>query len=221
MIYDANEDIWYRSLDGGPYNENREQITAEEAQHIRDSYKRIAVDFLPLVKYGQAVTSIRYTDPYSKYIADKLDRYEDAPNYQYALLDMNGDGVEELITRDNIMQTNGETYLILSIHTVRDGKLWDMGINGFTYVCEGGVLEDSLDFVDYGDGSQYYSFHRCTENGAELIERVVRDPGTLYWGHALAGQDGKTVTEEKAKSILNSYKRMELDWKPFSEYPLS
>ena len=121
VIYDANEDIWYRSLDGGPYNENREQITAEEAQHIRDSYKRIEVDFLPLVKYGQAVTSIHYTDPYSKYIADKLDRYEDAPNYQYALLDMNGDGVEELITRDNIMQTNGETYLILSIHTVRDG----------------------------------------------------------------------------------------------------
>lgn len=221
VIYDANEDIWYRSLDGDSYNENREQITAEEAQQIRDSFKRIDVDFLPLVKYGQAVTSIRYTDPYSKYIADKLDRYEDAQKYQYVLLDMNGDGFEELICRDTEMWTNGEEHLVLSIHTIRNGELWDMGIYQFTYVCEGGVLEDSLDFVDYGDGSQYYSFYRCTENGAEMIEKIVRDPITLYWGHALAGQDGKTVTEEKAKSILNSYKRLDLDWKPFAEYPLS
>ena len=55
----------------------------------------------------------------------------------------------------------------------------------------------------------------------EPIEKIVQDPILLYWGHALAGQDGKTVTEEKAKSILESYKRLELDWKPFAEYPLS
>ena len=222
VIYDANEDIWYRSLDGGPYDENREQITTEEAQQIRDSFKRIDVDFLPLVKYGQAVTSIHYTAPYSKYIADKLDRYEEAPDYQYALLDMNGDGVDELITRDNIMKTNGETYLTLSIHTVRDGELWDMGIYDFAYVCEGGILEKSDDFVGREDGSLYHTFYRYTDNGFEMIEKVVRNPISLHWGHALlAGPDRKTVTEEKAKSILNSYKRMELDWKPFSEYPLS
>ena len=221
VIHDVNEDIWYRSLDGSSYDTNREQITAEEAQQIRDSFTKIEVDFLPLVKYGQDVTSIHLTDPYARYIADKMERYEDAVKYQYTLLDVNNDGIEELITRDSIMMTNGETYLILSIHTLRDGELWDMGINNFTYICEGGILEDSLDFVDYGDGSQYYSFYRCTGNGAEMIEKIVRDPVTLYWGHTLAGQDGKTVTEEKAKSILASYKRLELEWKPFTEYPLS
>ena len=221
VIYDANEDIWYRSLDGSAYDKNREQITAEEAQQIRDSFTRIEVDFLPLVKYGQDVASIHLTDPYARYIADKLERYEDAPSYQYALLDVNNDGVEELITRDNILETNGETYLVLSIHTIRDGELWDMGIYQFTYVCEGGILEKSTDFVDYGDGSLYYSFYRCTDAGAEMIERIRRNPITLYWSHALAGQDGKTVTEEKAKSILASYKRIELDWKPFPQYPFS
>ena len=87
----------------------------------------------------------------------------------------------------------------------------------FTYVCEGGILENTENF----DDSAYHYFYRCTENGVEPIEKIVRDPITLYWGHALAGQDGKTVTEEKAKSILNSYKRLELDWKPFADYPLS
>ena len=221
VIHDTNEDIWYRCLDDTGYDEYRERITAEEAQKIRDSYTRIEIDMLPLQKYGQEVTSVNYTDLYSKYIAGKLDRHENAVNYQYCLLDVNGDGVEELITRDVESYFRGETYYLLSIHSIKDGKLWDMGMDFFTHVCEGGVLEDSEDHLDYGDGSAYHYFYRYTENGFEPIEKIVRDPISLYWGHALAGQDGKTVTEEKAKSILNSYKRIELDWKPFSEYPLS
>ena len=221
VIHDTNKDIWYRSLDGGNYNENRVQITAEEAQKIRNSYTRIEIDMLPLLKYGQEVTSVNYTDLYAKYITGKLDRYENAVNYQYCLLDVNGDGVAELITRDVEVKFRGELYYQLSIHTIRDGKLWDMDMECFSYVCEGGILEVAEDHLDYGDGSAYHYFYRCTENGVEPIEKIVRDPITLYWGHALAGQDGKTVTEEKAKSILASYKRLELDWKPFTQYPLS
>ena len=172
-------------------------------------------------KYGQAVTSVNYDEPYSKYIAGKLDRYENATNYEYALYDVNGDGIQDLITRDVEVRTNGEVYLQLSIHTIKDGKLWDMDMGYFSYVCEGGILEVSEDFTDYGNGSAYHYFFRCTEDGVEPIEKIVRDPITLYWGHALAGQDGKTVTEEKAKSILNSYKRLNLNWKPFAEYPLT
>ena len=168
-----------------------------------------------------AYTSVNYTDPYSKYIAGKQDRHENAVNYQYCLLDVNGDGFEELITRDVESYFRGETYYLLSIHSIKDGKLWDMEMDYFTYVCEGGILENSGDHLDYGDGSAYHYFYRYTENGFEPIEKIVRGPISPYWGHALAGQDGETVTEEKAKSILESYKRMELDWKPFSEYPLS
>lgn len=221
LIHDTNNDIWYRSLDGGAYDANREQITAEEAQQIRDAYTRIEIDSLPLQKYGQEVTSVNYTEPYSKYIAGKLDRYENAVNYEYALLDVNGDSTEELITRDVESRTNGKEYLLLSIHTIKDGKLWDMDMDYFTYVCEDGVLEVSEDYADNGNDSVYHHFYRCTENGVELIEKIRRDPITLYWNHTLADQERKTVTEEKAKSILDSYKRLELDWKPFTEYPFS
>ena len=221
VIHDTNEDVWYRSLSGGSYDEGRERITAEEAQRIRSAYTRIEIEQLPLSKYGQAVTSVNYDEPYSKYIAGKLDRYENATNYEYALYDVNGDGIQDLITRDVEVRTNGEVYLQLSIHTIKDGKLWDMDMGYFSYVCEGGILEVSEDFTDYGNGSAYHYFFRCTEDGVEPIEKIVRDPITLYWGHALAGQDGKTVTEEKAKSILNSYKRLDLNWKPFAEYPLT
>ena len=221
VIHDTIEDVWYRSLSGGSYDEGRERIPSEEAQRIRTSYARVEVDQLPLSKYGQAVSGINYDDPYSMYIAGKLDRYENATNYEYALYDVNGDGIQDLITRDVEVRTNGEKYFLLSIHTIKDGKLWDMDMGSFSYVCEGGILEVSEDFTDHGNGSAYHYFYRCTEDGVEPIEKIVRDPITLYWGHALAGQDGKTVTEEKAQSILASYKKMDLNWKPFTEYPLS
>ena len=129
VIHDTNKDIWYRSLDGGNYDENRVQITAEEAQEIRNSYTRIEIDMPPLLKYGQEVTSVNCTEPYAKYIAGKLDRYENAVNYQYCLLDVNGDGVEELITRDVEVKFRGELYYQLSIHSIKDGKLWDMDMD--------------------------------------------------------------------------------------------
>ena len=221
LIHDTNEDVWYRSLTGGAYHEGREQITAEEAQRIRSTYNRIEIEQLPLSKYGKAVLSANYDDPYADYIAAKLDRYKNAVNYEYALYDVNGDGIEELITRDVEVRINGEEYILLSIHTVKDGKLWDMDMNYFTNVCEGGVLEASEDYTDEGDGSGYHYFYKCTADGVEPIEKIVRDPITRYWGHALAGQDGKTVTEVKARSILSSYKRLELSWKLFAEYPFS
>lgn len=90
----------------------------------------------------------------------------------------------------------------------------------FAYVCEGGILEASADSPDRGQQESYWHYYRCTENGLESIEKVVCNPITMYWGHIVTGQDGKTVTEETAIAVRNSYKRIRLDMKPFAEYPL-
>lgn len=57
------------------------------------------------------------------------------------------------------------------------------------------------------------------QTGPEFIEKIVRDPITLYWGRVEAGKDGRTVTEEEAMSAINSYQRMELGLRPFTQYP--
>ncbi|MGM9603203.1 MAG: hypothetical protein ACI3W5_16655 [Faecousia sp.] len=49
----------------------------------------------------------------------------------------------------------------------------------------------------------------------DLLKKV-RDPIMLYWGRGQAGKDGRTVTEEEALSVINSYQRIALDWKPFT-----
>lgn len=161
-----------------------------------------------------------YTDPYAQYIAYKLDRYDNAANYEYTLMDVNGDGMEELITREEAFKADGTSYPILRIHSIRDGELWDMNMGTFAYVCEGGILEETLDFLEDGDRGEYWQYYRCTENGAEPIEKIVRDPYTLYWGRVQSGKEGRTVTEEEAMAVRNSYKRMELDMKPFPQFPL-
>ena len=222
VIYDSTYDEWYRSLSGGAYSENREKIAESEAQEIMNSYTPIDFDWLPLKRYGEPVLSITYKDPYARYIARALERYDDANTFEYTLMDLTGDGEPELITRESSYMGDGRKFYDLRVHTIRDGDLWDFGIdlNHFAYVCEGGILEESADDPERGQQESYWHYYRCTENGLESIEKVVRDPITMYWGHVVTGQDGKTVTEETAIAVRNSYKRIQLDMKPFSEYPM-
>ncbi len=215
VTYNTNQDIWYRNLTDG-WESEKEQITAEEAQKILSEFTRVEFDWLPLIKYGQPVRSTECTDPYAKYIADRLDRFEEAVDYTYTLMDLNGDGREELITRDQIVVHKGERCINLNVHTILNGKFHTMDLYGFSYVCEGGILESS---ADDGDSGAYYAYYTVTADGVEMIERVVREPYYAYWGHVPAGQEGKTISEEKAMSILSSYKRIELDMKPFTQYP--
>lgn len=220
VTHDTADDVWYLILKDGVGAEGKQPITQEEAQDILNSYTRIDINWFPLKKFGQADVHTYYTDPYAQYIAYKLDRYDNAANYEYTLMDVNGDGMEELITREEAFKADGTSYPILRIHSIRDRELWDMNMGTFAYVCEGGILEETLDFLEDGDRGEYWQYYRCTENGAEPIEKIVRDPYTLYWGRVQAGKEGRTVTEEEAMAVRNSYKRMELDMKPFPQFPL-
>lgn len=215
VSYDASDDAWYLHSKDGAYTENRKQITEEEAQNILDSYTRVEFRWLPLKRFGEPPVSMDYSDPYAQYIAEALARYDNAKNFAYALLDVNGDGIEELITRQ---PGSGQDTASLRIFTIQDGDLKQYA-SDISYICTGGILEKCEE--EQADQGRYYGFYRCGANGPEFIEKIVRDPYTLYWGRGQAGKDGRTVTEEEAMSVLNSYKRIELDMKPFPEYPLT
>ena len=54
-----------------------------------------------------------------------------------------------------------------------------------------------------------------------MIEEVVYQPDG-YWTRWENGKDARAVQEEEALSVINTYKakRIELDMRPFSEYPM-
>ena len=211
---DPSDGMWYLHSKDGAYTENRKQITEEEAQNILDSYTRIEFRWLPLKRFGESPVSMDYSDPYAQYIAEALVRYDNAKNYTYALMDLNGDSIEELIT---CQPGSGQDTASLRIFTIQDGELTQYA-SDISYICAGGILEKCEE--EQTDQGRYYGFYRCGANGPEFIEKIVRDPYTLYWGRAQAGQDGKTVREDEAMEVIASYQHLSLDMKLFTEYPM-
>ena len=213
VSHDSSDGAWYLHSKDGTAPENKQQITEEEAQKILDSYTRIEIRWLPLKRFGEPPVIIDYSDPYAQYIAESLLRYEDAKNFTYTLMDLNGDGTEELIT---CQPRFGQDSANLDIYTIQNGQLQPYASN-ISFICEGGVLEECEEDIDQG---RYYGFYRCGADGPEFIEKVVRDPTTLYWGYVQAGQEGQNVREEKAMAVIDSYQHLNLEMKPFTEYPM-
>ena len=214
VSHDASNGAWYLHSKDGAYTENRKQITEEEAQRILDSYTRIEFRWLPLKRFGEPPVSMDYSDPYAQYIAEALVRYDNAKNYTYALMDLNRDSIEELIT---FQPGSGQDTASLRIFTIQNGELTQYA-SDVSYICAGGILEECEE--GQSDQGEYYAFYRCGATGPEFIEKIVRDPYTLYWGRVQAGQEGRTVREEEAMEVIASYQHLSLDMKLFTEYPM-
>ena len=214
VSHDASNGAWYFHSKDGAYTENRKQITEEEAQKILDSYTRVEFRWLPLKRFGEPPVSMDYSDPYAQYIAEALARYDNAKNFSYALVDLNGDSIEELIT---CQPESGQDTARLRIFTIQDGVLKQYA-SDISYICADGILEECEG--GKSDQGEYYAFYRCGATGPEFVEKIVRDPYTLYWGRVQAGQEGRTVREEEAMEVIASYQHLSLDMRLFTEYPM-
>ena len=219
------EDTWY-SLPvppaEDPMAEVRTEITEQQAQAIIASY--VPLEPQPerqqMKRYGEPVKPIPWTDPYAIYIAEALEWLEDAGKLTYTLMDLNGDGVQELIARDTWTTQAGSTepVYVLSVHTIVDGELVIVQeAHGMTDVCEGGILMYSEE-----DGTRY-EFYRMNGTELELIEEIYKDRLQEYWWRVVGGENPQSshCSEETARSYIAQYHPIELNMKPFSEYPFS
>ena len=177
----------------------RKKIADTEAQQIMNTYVPLEAqpDRQPMTQYGHPVT-YPWKDPYALYIAQSMDQSENAADFTYALMDLNGDGTQELITKDVYTLPPGaaEPVFELSIHTIVDGKIASVPMFGtsISNVCENGILM-------YSDpNGAFYEFYRLDGTELRLVEKASGD---------------------RAAEIANTYKIIQLDMKPFSEYPFS
>lgn len=112
---------------------------------------------------------------------------------------------------------------MLNVFTIRDGDLVELSVgHTFAYILEGGILEETEELYGSENGGEYYHYYRCTSDGMESIEKIVRDPSTLIWGRVDQEHGGRDVSEEEAMSVVNYYreKRLNLQMKFFSDYSL-
>ncbi len=206
---------WYR-IDGAG---NQTEITEAEAQTIREAYPNVDFHWTPLKYYGTDYTPPNYSDPYANHIANVLDRFEKAQNYEYALMDIDGNGVQELIAKDSEQSRDNQTYYYMTVYTIRDGEVQQVAY-GISHVLEGGILESSDEHAPGDINRKFYEFYRYTPEGGEMIEKIMYQPDG-YWSHQESGKDGYAMQEKDAMAALDVWKakRIKLDMKPFSEYP--
>ena len=139
--------------------------------------------------------------------------YEDFwETMEYTLLDVTGDGAEELIL--------GRDGHIHAIWTIRNGLTEGIASSYYEgYLCEGNVYESYV----FLDGKPYHFYSRIGEDG--LMERLMDveyDAVQESW-MLDESQDGTGLTpisEEKAMELINSFVRIPLEMKSVQEYPL-
>lgn len=99
------------------------------------------------------------------------------------------------------------------IQTIKDGELVDLQQN-LSYICEGGILEE----VE-SDGI-YHAYYQYTPDGVVMIEKWSRTH-IQATGASSGTAKARTVREEAAKAVIDSHKRLELNWNPITEYPMN
>ena len=164
-----------------------------------------------------------YNNGYAAFIEQELDRIENSHNpntaqyMTYTLVDINGDGTEELITRTHgflnaiVSAKNGESFLYY--------RPTNLPAMPEFHICEDNVFEiyDSL------SGSYYY--FKAETDGPSFIVGLVTSKDLWYRTFDVPTGDEYTwdlgnVTEEEVADIIASYHRIEVDWTPISEFPL-
>ena len=212
-------------------------ITEEKYYEYCNSKERVVLDMLPLTDYplsepanynadGKDITLYALAETYEELIRTYIiNPVELQPGVfsepKYVLLDLDGDGQEELIVDE-------ETYR--AVYTLEDGKMipmysgatWeDTGLN----ICKGNVIEI---IHTYSGDNKVYCYYRMSGTSGEMVEYLrydaERNPQNPWFRSSDAtGQDIslEPITKVEFDRIRQTYAPIELDWMPVSEYPLT
>lgn len=161
-------------------------------------------------------------DSYASYIKEKYidgaDQLIGTPfvrNY-YALLDLNGDGVEELLLSDR--EDNFRDVLTIRDGTVVKTPLFWQTLN----LCENNVI--MVTGFDLRDEPSCYGYQTLDESGERIValDGVNRNPKTGSWARLHDTEDVSVfedITDEEYQAIRNKYPPVDLKMKSISEFP--
>lgn len=194
-------------------------ITEEEFNRIRDSYKRIALDMYPIFQYplkDNSPSEIKNGLPvYKSYNELIRERIEYRINGYYQLLDLDGDGQQELILQEGTWT---------GVFTMKDGAVKQLVSGLDVKLCEGNILAVTRDFLD---GNKAYLYYRIVDSSAVLVDYLRydadRNPGNPWLkSKDASGQDHSLteISEAEFEAIRNKYATANLTMTPCSEYPL-
>lgn len=208
-------DKWYRSYDS--YERDKTEISQDEAAAIMAKYPRVQLDWKPLMDYpldesGLTLGSYLKAKDVQPSDDELLQIYKDCLSGQgsfythYRIMDINGDGVKDLLRGD------GDHYW--DIVTYRYGNLQLLPTMDF-YLCENNVMEQ-IELFNKEEGVEIEgtSFFRCNGFEQETLDFVAYNKATASWQ---SDYYGTPMSEADAKAILARYSRIDQGMQPISQ----
>ena len=218
-------DQW-SSYDANHFDDTVKKITSEEAQAIMAQYPRVELEWYPLMDYpiSETQTLGEYLEAKDVRVSNEevreiykeyLSSMKDMHYTHYRILDINGDGVDDLLLKGQDDTFTGVTDFYWNALTYRYGRIFSF--EGDFYLCENGVLEivDTRRNLGIGTESNGHQFKRWVGLDEELYELVVYHKAEDRW--MADWWDEKTITDEEAEAILAKYPRIDQGMRPISE----
>lgn len=215
--------VWEKKLDY--HGLEQASISAYEAQAIMAQYPRIELDWKPVMEYlisedqalGEYIESkdIRVSqDELMKIYRDKLNGMKDLSYSHYRILDINGDGVDDLLLKGKNDALIGNTDFYWMAMTYRYGRTVTFASN--FYLCEDGVLECVETGHTGGIGVEIdgHEFIRYTGLDKEVLDFAAYNKATASWQGDWYGDF--PMTEEEANAILAKYPRIDQGMLPIA-----
>ena len=176
-----------------PENMDEIQERLEESNAAHEKEQQLLVE-----KYGD----------YGAYLKDTYKKVTDS--VFYAILDINNDGVEDLL----LGKEDGTHSTVKTIH---NNAVVDLYLGGECTLCQDGTI---INHDRYNFRKTYYMIrlgaYDPNGNNVTLLERLENDRREDFW----TDQKGNQITEEEAQRILAQYIPREIPMRPIMEYPL-
>ncbi len=131
--------------------------------------------------------------------------------HYYAIRDINGDGVEDLLV------SREEDCFAEACSTAHGEVYWmDLGGVGNSYLCEGNIVEIVIvTGMETGVELEMHAFYRLSaDREPELLDYTFYNKATASWQSDL---DGTPMEEADARVILNRYARIPTELRPIAE----
>ena len=218
MIANDRREEYWTDQDGN-------QMTSDEAEAIRAKYIPKEIPVQPIMEYildDQGTTLEEYilsntvTVSHGERMAiysEQVNKNQDSayiPATHYILMDITGDGVEDLLLTDN-----GD--YIGDAFTVKNGELATLFFWSSYYLCENNILEDSSSSYQH----ERYTYSSVDDSGWHTLNTLIYDKENNKWYRDADGDNyyELEITEEAYNKIRESYTRVPLNWIPIEEFP--
>ena len=215
---------WVKYLDS--WGLEQASISADEAQAIMAQYPRIELEWKPVMEYpisedqtlGEYIEAkdVRVSqDELLQIYKDKLNGMKDMYYSHYRILDINGDGVDDLLLKGKNDALIGNTDFYWMARTYGYGRTVNFASD--FYLCEDGVLEHAETRHTGGIGVEIdgHEFMRYTGLEKEVLDFVAYNKATASW--QTDWWDEEPISEEEANTILAKYPRIDQGMRPISE----